>query len=82
MFCAICTSDSPGALSPGALREMDGRMVFVCDACENEHPRAGRYNFGDRESVGSEGTGRSGQNGGSSRQYGAPMVKHAFARKR
>jgi len=39
-LCAVCANDRIGQM-----REHEGRTVFVCNACENEHPRAGRYGF-------------------------------------
>lgn len=39
-FCAICTEERPGAM-----RVLDGRRVFVCERCDTEHPRSGRYSF-------------------------------------
>jgi hypothetical protein len=40
-LCAICTNESPGQLRP-----LDGRDVFVCNRCESEHPREGGYDAG------------------------------------
>lgn len=39
--CAICT-----AYSAGSMQELDGREVFVCARCEEEHPRAGGHDAG------------------------------------
>lgn len=40
-LCAICVNDGPGRLEG-----LDGRLVWVCSRCTDEHPRAGGYAFG------------------------------------
>jgi hypothetical protein len=40
-LCAICTNDGDGAV-----QLLDGREVFVCVRCEEEHPRHGGYDAG------------------------------------
>jgi hypothetical protein len=39
--CAICTD-----YRAGAMEMLDGREVFVCVRCTDEHPRAGGYDAG------------------------------------
>lgn len=44
-FCAQCLSDKgPFTEQPWG---KDGALVQICDACENEHPRKGRYSFSE-----------------------------------
>lgn len=48
-FCAQCLSESgPFVLRPHGKGDA---MVNVCDRCENEHPREGRYNFSEATRV-------------------------------
>lgn len=44
-FCALCLSET----GPFELRPYGKNvgMVRVCDRCENEHPRQGRYSFSE-----------------------------------
>lgn len=41
-LCAICADPGPGDYST-----IDGKRVFVCDRCEDEHPRAGHLSFAE-----------------------------------
>ena len=44
-FCAQCLSDQgPFVQLPHG---KDDALVNICDRCENEHPRSGRYNFSE-----------------------------------
>ena len=47
--CAICAE-----IAPGAMRVLDeGKpAVFVCNDCDGEHPRSGRYSFDDSGAAG------------------------------
>lgn len=44
-FCALCTSDVPPFTTMNIGK--DDALVVVCDRCVNEHPREGRYSFGE-----------------------------------
>lgn len=44
-FCASCTEVTPH-LKPRALGRNEG-IVWICQACDGEHPRSGRYSFDD-----------------------------------
>lgn len=62
-LCAICTREGHGEV-----RAHDGKRVFICDPCEFEHPRSGRYSFDERrnhESTGAykQGTSPGGRHG-------------------
>ena len=52
-FCAICTEEigrAPGNQIPRrAPLGRDGAMVDVCEACDQGHPRNGRYAFNGSE---------------------------------
>ena len=54
--CAICTN-----IGPGAVRELDKGEppVFVCHSCNGDHPRSGRYGFGDAGALSRVVTGQS-----------------------
>lgn len=44
-FCALCTSDV-GPFTTMNIGANDA-LVVVCERCVNEHPREGRYSFGE-----------------------------------
>lgn len=48
-FCAVCTRDK----GPFVQRVLDdgGPLVTICEPCDQEHPRTGRYAFGGGEAV-------------------------------
>lgn len=41
--CAQCTNERPGKFR----KVDDDRKVFICDPCEGDHPRSGRYAFAE-----------------------------------
>lgn len=51
MFCAICVEPIIGEPRRAPLGR-DGALVAICAACEDEHPRSGRYSFGGSGEVG------------------------------
>jgi hypothetical protein len=57
-LCAICIDEGPGTR-----QTIDGKLVFVCDRCENEHPRAGHITFDDSYTTGKVSSGTAAQNG-------------------
>jgi hypothetical protein len=45
LFCAQCLStDGPFEKLPHG---KDDALVWVCERCQHEHPRMGRYNFSE-----------------------------------
>lgn len=64
-FCAICAADIHGTPARQPLGK-GGATVNVCTACDDEHPRSGRYGFSDGGSSRSIGDGniRMGSGGG------------------
>lgn len=53
-LCAICANDRVGMV-----RELDGKRVFICNLCESDHPRSGRYAF-EQNLAGADGCSQSG----------------------
>jgi len=58
-FCAICTDPISAGTSSNKIPRRaplgrDGAMVDVCEACDTEHPRGGRYAFNGSEEAHSE----------------------------
>lgn len=42
-FCAVCTEESSTLTKQPIGR--GGALVWVCNACDDLHPRSGRYSF-------------------------------------